>query len=283
MAVFLAAAAVGGLFGSGSSPQAARSPPIIDVEVLTQKVTSILTKTTNNISTSNMLVNTVTIDNKGVIDCGPGGLNVNQLINANMKNINSINDQVTNDIKTEITSTITSYLEQNGKKIERAVGTNSGITVPAIKNRVTNIINTTVTTDVINNIINLNQITNDYLLKNNGYISGDQCNINQNIQAQIISNNLIQNIIENLLHDSTLNQVDSQLKQTTQNNTNPGGKNKSGGLTIFLIILGIIIALGLVIGLIYYFSSRPKTSNKISTDSNRSSPIKSPSSSATEV
>mgnify|MGYP000175353959 CR=1 FL=1 len=198
MALFaLGAAAIGALGGSCVSvplmtigcDQTSSATVVNQVTNTVENAIDI--NSTNRVSNVTAIVQSVTVNilPGGVVNCGTFEVNQDAVLDA--KIITDVTEQMTNDIKTNIIDLVNSSadaLSQDSRNfLERALGTTATEAIANIKTTLTNIVNSTVTIDLVTEARNSASISQFIEFNVAGGLFSDTCVFDQRATLLFLS------------------------------------------------------------------------------------------------
>lgn len=189
--------------------------------VLNQKMTDIMTSNANDSSNIIQLANNITIENHGDLECN-GNLTINQTNVAKARIINQVTNQVTDQLRSMLNNDIQSSGSQTDKLLQgflAGIGqVNKKNLETSIRNQITNIVNTTITTENINHMLSYLQAKNNYSIVNYKTMKAQDCTFIQNNAVDYAATTIINNLSSAIVNDSIINRsvIEASQVQTTE-------------------------------------------------------------------
>lgn len=185
-------------------------------DVIQQSMNTVWNMNSSDIRSQIQNIQTIKIHIKGDLKCS--NLSVQQAIRNDMKFVDTFTAKSTNDLKTQFESNISNKNEQT-MKIARdflaGIGAStSDENVSRVVNRVQQILNNSVTTQNLNNILHTAMNVQEQEFIVDGNLLGDVCNFNQYIQSNMVAESITNNLISNIVHDEALSRIVNENKQS---------------------------------------------------------------------
>ncbi len=221
---------------------------LISNEILNQNITNIIGNNKTNVNNVIEMSNTIRIENHGRITCK--NFQTEQSNDANLNCAVSVTNEAVIDLKKELSTDVTNQARATNKLIQgflagigQVNNTDMKMTLETI---IHNVINTNVTINNINSILNSAKATNEYTLVNYGDITSDQCSIIQKNAVFLQSSTIIKNLVDTALSDNILTKVMNDAVQSNETQQK-GLDDLISALTapLAIIALGLIILVAL--------------------------------------
>jgi len=266
-----------GLFGATTGAAFATNCEQVNLMVddyynLKETVLCTLNKTVTTVANSVTIVQEININNGpgGVMNCGPGGLKVENDILADIRILNNVTSEQIDEVKTATQNFIQKTLENTQKSSEAFANPVQGakdfqLAITSVEDKFKDTKVNEIITDILNEAVAKQTIN----INNQGTIIGDSCSAKNNIVLSVITDNAIQKVGQYVLNQSAVTNYLSDLKSTQDQKTEAPAANL-GGLDWWvwlLIIVGVLVVLGLA-GWGYNSYSKSNSSNS-SSNSNR--------------
>lgn len=198
------------------------------------------------------------------IDCGEQGLNINQSINIKIIKLDELSEDEQNDIATAVDTAV----QQSAKGVQDSL--QGRLAMPPSQKQIleqcTKIQNSSYKIQAKENIkkisLNVNAKNDITIIANGGakiFISGKQCNFNQNIMLDIVAQSIVQNTLKTAFSDTfrTAATMDAETKQKGEvkgvNFKTPTSWAKTIGAIFGFLFLGFVIYL------LYQYSQKKGT------------------------
>lgn len=210
-------------------------------ENLYKQLVKQLSSITNKVSG----VQTIIITNgpSGVIDCGKDSLKISQKIDGASYIKSSLQAQDISNIKSAINTEIENSLKQTNEEVIGFLANEpNALNINEVTNRIRNLVDRELTSEVISEIVNNYDLSQKVELTNYGTISGNGCEISQDIAIKLLATALLNRVSDIALQDSDISKTNNTVVQYL--------KTKSegiGSLLTPLIIAGAIVFVIIVI------------------------------------
>lgn len=221
----------------------------VDTSITETVVNKVIENNVGKAGSDTVVVNTLNVTNNGVFDC-PGGFNISQTSNINVRTINKVNEVESAQINTSMTNNVKDQLTQ--EQVTGILGfLNSIGQAGSVKNgaditqKVAEAVSNAVNQSIINEAWAGTFDTGTLNLTNNGIVEGGACNIVQSDAFDIRVTNLATTVQTTLQNDTFLNNLLAYVKQTQKSD------DFSWVKWIFIAVIAVAVLLGL--GLVLYF------------------------------
>ena len=148
-------------------------------------------------------------------------LNITQLnaTKMDMKYLDSVSNEMANDLKAQLTSEVNNTVSQIQKIIrDISLSSSNDQQTMDIITRINQVINSSVNVETLNKILRQTVTFQGNDLVINGTIEGDLCNIRQanDLQLKMFAQTVTSNIVTNVLDDQIINRIVNDIKQSQE-------------------------------------------------------------------
>jgi hypothetical protein len=253
---------MGCFFGMGDCGAESTSTVSLKNSTLNQNITNILQRSSSSVQTSSLMTQVINITpcpvnpDKVVWNCGPNPLQLSQMMSGTIKTITTLSDTD----RIDIIRTIQNHVNQNAQSAADASTMFLSLTKAEshsavdVSNYISNLVNTTLTSEKVQSIISIYNLSQTMNFPACGTINASSCIFGQNMILSLIADNMINAVSEVVSNDSFLNDLTQKGGSTATAdvsllNMNFGGLMK--GITQLIILVIIVIVLAMAAKLVF--------------------------------
>lgn len=219
----------------------------INNDLVQQLVTNVMISNKNllDIHTTTSNVTNILSCPGSLLDCGPDGLNVNQITNSQQYVINDFNEVTSGRFISELNTAIQNSVNQMTKDVRDFLAAEpSGRNEADLITKIQNLISTTFNKDNLNSIRIETADVNTTNLTVCGTIRASACNITQQIQVNTFVNNVMNSLTTIITKDTVVTSVINDIIQYLESITKGLGDILAWiALIIVALIAGVILFL----------------------------------------